>query len=366
MENSILIQTFISEALNKNLCFAIWRDPDMQNIQAIVQKNISCIEYKNISQAGFVLHPFSKTEKHKAYLITPDQYYNFNDIDNHDLAEFQNLKGHKRTTDHSIKINNSKEQYLSEINQMLSELRKGRINKVIQSRIHSIEGKSTEHLASSFIELCKAYKHSFNFIVNIPNKECWMGASPEPLLKIDNNKLFTASIAATRKHESKPENLRWSKKEIEEQKIVSEYIKKTLKDFNLKYTISPTENYIAGNIVHLRNRFHLNITDQNIINSLVERLHPTPAVCGLPKKEAFELINMIEQHDRSYYSGFLGPININEKTGLYVNIRSMKILNGHLHLYVGGGITKDSDPESEWLETEIKSRTLLNIIERIG
>jgi isochorismate synthase len=96
-------------------------------------------------------------------------------------------------------------------------------------------------------------------------------------------------------------------------------------------------------------------------------LHPTPAVCGLPKNEALSFILEHEIHNREFYSGFLGPVNMTSGRGrnsssLYVNLRCMKLRENTAILYAGCGITVESEPEKEWQETELKANTLLSVI----
>ena len=94
-------------------------------------------------------------------------------------------------------------------------------------------------------------------------------------------------------------------------------------------------------------------------------MHPTPAVCGWPAAEALDLIRVTEEYPRSFYSGYLGPVNMERKTSLFVNLRCMQVGEQEAALYAGGGITINSVPEAEWEETTIKSRTLLAEIEKI-
>ena len=85
----------------------------------------------------------------------------------------------------------------------------------------------------------------------------------------------------------------------------------------------------------------------------------------MPKEAAAKFISENEAHARKYYSGFIGPVNNNQDTHLFVNLRCMEIFKGHAVLYAGAGITEDSNPEKEWLETEMKFNTLLNVIDVI-
>ena len=98
------------------------------------------------------------------------------------------------------------------------------------------------------------------------------------------------------------------------------------------------------------------------LKQLISVLHPTPAVCGFPKLEAKKFILENENYNREYYSGFLGELNIHDATDLYVNLRCMQIKNNQIHLYIGGGITKDSIPEKEWIETANKAMTMKKIL----
>ncbi len=91
-------------------------------------------------------------------------------------------------------------------------------------------------------------------------------------------------------------------------------------------------------------------------------MHPTPAVAGQPKEEAICYIKQLEPHDRDYYTGFLGPIRPHGETDLFVNLRCMKICPEYISLYVGGGITLESDPAEEWNETQLKAQSLLKIM----
>ena len=95
--------------------------------------------------------------------------------------------------------------------------------------------------------------------------------------------------------------------------------------------------------------------------NLVNQLHPTPAVCGIPAQAAKNAIQTIEWHQRQFYTGFLGMVSQQTKT-LYVNLRCMQYFKNEALLYIGGGITSGSSEEAEWAETERKSQTLTDAI----
>jgi isochorismate synthase len=99
-----------------------------------------------------------------------------------------------------------------------------------------------------------------------------------------------------------------------------------------------------------------------LVGDLLQALHPTPAVCGLPKQETFRFITAHEHVSRQYYSGFMGPLGIAHSTHLYVSLRCMQIHGNEHHLYAGGGLLKDSVEQQEWLETEAKMQTMKKIL----
>ena len=97
-------------------------------------------------------------------------------------------------------------------------------------------------------------------------------------------------------------------------------------------------------------------------NDLINALHPTSAVCGMPLYVARNFILENEKYDRKYYSGFLGECKMQEQTNLFVNLRCCEIKNDSITIYVGCGITKDSNPEMEFFETENKSMTMRDVL----
>ena len=101
---------------------------------------------------------------------------------------------------------------------------------------------------------------------------------------------------------------------------------------------------------------------------MIRILHPTPAVCGFSREIAREFIIENENYNRSFYTGFLGELNLQnfnkdkKKSALFVNLRCMKIENNKVSIFVGGGITKGSNAEKEWQETVFKSKTMKYVL----
>ena len=177
------------------------------------------------------------------------------------------------------------------------------------------------------------------------------------------------SLAGTQPYngEDPLHSLPWTQKEIEEQAMVSRYIINRFKEIRLREFVEVGPRTVdAGNMAHLCSTFTVDTvaTDhENLGSVMLKLLHPTSAVCGMPKDPAQKLITELEAHDRKLYAGYLGPVNMNNGSHIYVNLRCMEVLKNEAILYAGAGVTAYSNPREEWEETELKCNTLLNIIE---
>lgn len=234
-------------------------------------------------------------------------------------------------------------------------------------------------IVDTFDKLCKAYPTAFISAVSLPHLGVvWMGASPETLVSQNSKGIFrTMALAGTQSAYDadgnliKPSEALWRQKEIEEQSFVTRYIINCLKKIRVReFEEEGPKTVIAGNLMHLRTDIIIDTVEINfpqLATVMLDLLHPTSAVCGMPKEPATDFILKNEGYDREFYSGFLGPINMQNNNSeaeshIFVNLRTMKLQNGIATLYAGCGITADSNPEKEWNETEMKTQTLGRVI----
>ena len=250
----------------------------------------------------------------------------------------------------------SKEEYLEKAETFIGEIQARNLSKAIFSRVKSHHSdKSGKEL---FEALVVAYPSAFVYLISSQHFGTWIGATPEKLIRTKGEQGETVSLAGTMKVN---DSANWGEKERFEQQFVSDFIEEQLTELEVKsLTIDGPHDRIAGPVKHLETQFRFEMNALSPIR-IADKLHPTPAVSGLPQKEALDLIRSIETHDRSLYTGFIGVVG--EETDLFVNLRCAQIIENEYFLYLGGGFTKDSIAEKEWEETENKSRTLLNIIE---
>ena len=201
----------------------------------------------------------------------------------------------------------------------------------------------------------------------VPGEGLWAGASPELLLFRDETLFKTQAVAGTKALAAGQPvaEVTWGQKEIEEQAMVSRYIVNCFKKIRLReFKETGPQTIKTGKLAHLRTTYevdHCMLRYEDLADHMLELLHPTSAVCGMPMERAQDFINTHEPHDRSFFSGFLGPVNFNGSTNLFVNLRCMKISRQKARLYAGAGITSGSDPDKEWQETELKMNTLTDL-----
>jgi isochorismate synthase len=114
---------------------------------------------------------------------------------------------------------------------------------------------------------------------------------------------------------------------------------------------------------HLGTRIVGTLKDEETpVAELAAALHPTPAVCGLPRRRAAEVISALEGYDRGFYAGAVGWADEQGDGEWYVSIRSARIAGAHATLYAGAGIVAGSDPAAETDETSAKFVAMLSAL----
>lgn len=252
----------------------------------------------------------------------------------------------------------TREAYIEQSKRIHQEISSGACQKVVLSRVKSGPYQK-QFLFEDFETLCTIYPNAFVYLVSSMHFGTWIGATPEILVEKSGDAYRTVALAATKKADDSTE---WSSKEIFEQGVVNEFIVSRLRDAGCSAVHSNERHeYTAGPLKHLRNEITFSST--NIaLKSLIETLHPTPAVSGLPQDKAISLIQLLEDHDRSLYAGVIGVVD-EHSSNLFVNLRCAQVCDDAISLYVGGGHTEASDANAEWEETENKAKTLLNILQ---
>jgi isochorismate synthase len=239
-------------------------------------------------------------------------------------------------------------------------IEKGELKKVVLSRKETLNLANFD-VITAFENLVQLYPSTFVYCFYHPKIGTWLGATPEQLVKANNTEFKTIALAGTQKDTGFNEVI-WYKKEQEEQQIVTDYIVDKVKNVATELVVSMPYSVKAGSIWHIKTDISGNLNSSSTWQQLIHLLHPTPAVCGLPKDKSKAFILENENYDRSFYTGFLGELNMENQTDLFVNLRCMEIDGAEAHLFMGCGITKDSIPEKEWEESINKSATMKKIL----
>ncbi len=252
-------------------------------------------------------------------------------------------------------LGETREFYLDSITQVIEFVKENQLPKLVLSRrkVVDFEGRTLD-LFTTFRNLCEVYPNAFVYVF-IKNEQCWLGAFSEVLGKFDKNthRFDTMSLAGTL-----PKDEAWSGKEIDEQRAVTDFVENTLGNFTEKVARSETQDHISGNIKHLRTDFSATVAPGDV-DALIADLHPTPAVCGIPKDICQKAIRNFEPTARDLYAGYI-RVETPGHLSYFVNLRCARIYRYAAIVYVGGGITAESSAEKEWQETELKSEAVLS------
>lgn len=366
LEDTQFINKAFREALHNQHSFALWKLPYTDEIHLILNsnKNIQQKPIFNEIKPGFVISPFLNPQLKATIFIPAEQMFSFPPLKSIEDLFFESDKNN--LNDMAL-FEADKEYFEKMVEEGISLIKNNSLKKIVFARSKSVSYPEHYNPINHFSRLCEAYKNTFVSLIFTPETGAWMGATPEALLNLTATGLLkTVALAGTQVYEPSidPKQAIWRQKEIEEQALVSRYIIECFKKVRVReYEDIGPRTTVAGNLMHLKTDFTVDtiaIDYPHLGTSMLELLHPTSAVCGMPKDVAIQNILEKEQFDRSYFSGFIGPVNQQNQSDLFVNIRCMQLTKNKAYLYAGAGITEDSIPENEWCETEIKMKTILS------
>ncbi len=200
---------------------------------------------------------------------------------------------------------------------------------------------------------------SFDFAFSPFGNNYFIGCSPELLLSIKNRKLHTEALAGTRPKGTSPDELLQSEKDRREHRFVFAHILDRIKPYctSIDHAAQPIIS-AHNHVIHLKTAIEGALKENVRVEELIQALHPTPAVCGLPQQQSMSLIEEYEGFDRGWYAGPVGWIST-EEAELAVGIRSALFQHNSCLVWAGAGIVEGSQAQQEWQEIEAKSRQFL-------
>ena len=266
------------------------------------------------------------------------------------------------------KPNITKNEWAKRVNFALASIEKDSLEKVVLARTKVFNLNQGFTIQKALNELCSLNEESTIFGISMGNST-FFGATPETLLKIDNGSLTSTCLAGSIKRgktdsvdESLSQQLLSSSKDQFEHKAVVRELSKVFMESCDQISWDETPSILKlPNVQHLATTFSGVMKRGVGILQLLNRLHPTPAVGGVPKKIALEFIRKSEG-DRGWYASPIGWVDANDNGEFVIAIRSGLIQNSQATLFAGCGIVKGSKAESEWAETELKFKPLLTAL----
>ncbi|WP_185859158.1 chorismate-binding protein [Blattabacterium cuenoti] len=264
------------------------------------------------------------------------------------------LKETSEAEENSFLLTYSSE-YKNLIQKAVEKIRKGHFKKVVLSRSIKISFHSF-YLKKTFQKLIFSYPNALISLWYDIHHGFWIGCSPELLIKSHKNKFQTVALAGTVWNQKK-----WTKKEIEEHKIVIKYIIHLLKSYKGSIFLKKTKTVKMGHLKHLKTPIYFSFLEEPDYSKVLDQLHPTPSICGFPKKESLDFIQKYEGYKRNFYTGYIGTVNRKDME-LYLHLRCARIKENkkEITLYAGSGITMDSNIDQEYIETEKKVKNILS------
>jgi isochorismate synthase len=388
---SVFIQNLISLANEKSYAIACWSLPQDSALQLIINTSskptIGKVAIEN-TEPGYMISAFQNAGLEQSVYLSADLYYSTStncieiapSLDSaikDKLEEIVNAANISTIIEHSFNYHNknnstensNQKSFEESVKHAIAAIEANQLKKVVISRFQDFIIKAPKHLFEIFDKIVNTMRGAFTSFISVPTIGTWMGASPEIMIQIIDSQYFkTVSLAGTQQASQfeKLSEVSWKQKEIEEQAFVSRYIIECFKKIRLReYEEDGPKTIKAANLIHLKSEFTVDMIAANfeqLGSVMLELLHPTSAVCGMPLLAAQDFILQHENYDRELYSGFAGPVNIKNQTHLFVNLRCMQVYANKARLYAGAGITDSSDPKKEWQETEYKLQTLQSLI----
>ena len=312
--DELRICNVVDTLIKKNRSFALWRIPGESPRFAMQTSGSARLLYhieELDEQSGFVIAPFHVSKQHPIVLIRPDiqELPSDEEIKVSCLWNKSSMPTEQEFHHSETLVSypeNPREDYNRRFNTFIEPLHRKQFEKLVLSRSQTIPaGKTDFSPAAAFHKAIERYKYSYVYLCHTPETGTWLGCTPEIILSGEKGEWHTVALAGTQPLQNGELPTEWDDKNREEQEYVAFYIRKQLQALGIKPTEIPPAPVRAGELSHLKSDFSFPLPDNKKLGELLKRLHPTPAVCGLPKEETYRFIRENEGYDRSYYSGFI-------------------------------------------------------------
>lgn len=239
--------------------------------------------------------------------------------------------------------------YTKIVEQAIHEIGSGGFDKVVLARQQLIVSET--NFSEVFLTLEEKYPDAFVYAFCVDGK-AMLGASPETLLSLEHGQLKTEALGGTRTHGV------YTEKEHQEHQQIIDYITGGISQLDYAFQVMPVQERVAGRVEHLRSEIRLDSKGIESDLQLLQVLHPTSAVCGMPYESSYNFIKNNEGFDRAFYAGYLGLVKKDTAFKFFVNLRCASVYRGAYLLSAGAGINHLSVPVDELEETNNKFQTI--------
>jgi menaquinone-specific isochorismate synthase len=256
--------------------------------------------------------------------------------------------------------------YPAAVGRALEEIKTGGLQKIVLARAKDLTAQAAFHPLRVLNGLRQRFADCYAFSVANGRGQSFIGASPERLLQVRDGRLVTEALAGSaRRGATASEDaafaaeLQGADKERREHSQVLDFITQGLTALGLKpeFPGRPGIRRFA-NVQHLHTPVRAELPSGTRLLDVLARLHPTPAVGGVPRERALTHIREWESMPRGLYAGALGWIDTRGRGEFFVGLRSALVDGPRARLYAGSGIVAGSSPEQELTETEMKFRAM--------
>lgn len=375
-ENQCTALTF---AAANGLPFAFWRAAGASGFTVLVSENTPMLApvFGANSGPSFVAAPFDTDDGNEAWHLMADVHITADGArfrSGSQLEETPVTAMQKRIVNHTTRAPlqaplpkgpqpepTDRVTYQARVARAVAAIKQGLCQKIVLSRIEPRALTADYDLIDLAEKLATVHPHAFVSVVSSDPTGTLVTATPEILLTANHTGIKTMALAGTQWPAKGTDlsEIQWSDKIVGEQGLVADFIREAFAAEDITDLVETQPMTVqAANLCHLRSDFRAPCVNITTLAALLRRLHPTSAVCGMPRPEAHQFIREEEGDTRGFYTGYLGPVDSDGFANLYVNLRSARVAGHHIYLHIGGGIVAESDPKLEWDETVEKTKTI--------
>ncbi|MGD1859082.1 MAG: isochorismate synthase MenF [Leptolyngbyaceae cyanobacterium] len=262
------------------------------------------------------------------------------------------------------------QQFQQQVQDVLKAIQSDQLKKQVVAQTFEIVRPQPFRRELALPRLRSRYPDCYIFAFSDDAEHHFIGASPERLLTIRQGRLVTDALAGSAPRGDTLESDRAlgqqllnTLKEQREHQLVLDFIVHQLEAAGLNPCYSTPPGLLRlSNIQHLHTPIGAEVPPGLSPLTLVESLHPTPAVAGVPTSVACDRIRQSETFDRGLYAAPLGWIDPAGNSEFIVGIRSALIHQNQARLFAGAGIVADSNPEQELAEIRLKLQALVQAL----